>query len=336
MRSTPNPMTRSTRYVNMTRAVRGSALISESRISRRSMPLNALRAFESVATYGGFGAAGKALWTSPSSLSRHVSAAEKFCGAPLFDRRLTPLVLTAAGRRLLAALRNSFDRIEETLQEIRTGGENCKRILRLQMPQSIAAQLAMAALREYTRSNSDVDIEVVTPGDVTPESNDFDIAVVRLEAGDAKLGAERLWQLRFSVVCHPDVIARAAPLDLQAFIDANVIAHVRSKGMPPHHGWHRFIASIGMPQADIRRGPIFDSDFLAKQYLLSGEGIALLDIHLFADEIRAGRLLRPFEYELTDGSGYYLISRSGSSNDPTLSRFRSWLHSRLGNRTAKQ
>jgi DNA-binding transcriptional LysR family regulator len=336
MRPIPSSMSRSTRYVSITPAVRGAALITEPRISRRSIPLNALRAFESVATYGGFGAAGKALWISPSSLSRHVSTVEAFCGSPLFDRRLTPLVLTATGKRLLAALRNSFDKIEEALQEIRTGDEDCKRILRLQMPQSIATHFAMPALREFTRSNSDMDIELVTPGDITAGSGDFDVAVVRLEAGDVKLGAEHLWQPRLSVVCHPDVIARAPPLELQDFIDANVIAHVRSKGMPPHHAWNRFIVSAGMPHIDVRRGPIFDSDLLARQYLLSGEGIALLDIYLFADEISAGRLVRPFGHELADGPGYYLISRPGGSDDPRLSRFRSWLLSCMGNRSAKQ
>ena len=53
---------------------------------------------------------------------------------------------------------------------------------------------------------------------------------------------------------------------------------------------------------------MFDTAVLAVQYALSGEGIALVDTYLFGDYIAHGRLVKPFERQLDDGYGYYLIT----------------------------
>jgi DNA-binding transcriptional LysR family regulator len=309
-----------------------SMFIAVPPITRRSLPLNALRAFESVAKHGSFAAAGKALWISPSALSRHVSALERFCGAPLFDGRLTPLALTMTGERLLATLRKSFDRIEGTLQDIRTRDDVPKRSLRLQMSPSVAAQVAMPALHDFIRCRANIDVELITPTGTTLTPADFDVAVACLQPDKVPPAAERLWESRLSLLCHPTLLDDIGHLDLADFIDASVVAHVRLEGMPRHHVWTEFTRRAGIGHINVRRGPIFDSDMLAKQYVLSGQGIALLDTYLFADEISARRLVKPFETALADGSAYYLISHADDRDDPAISRFRSWMLAHLGSK----
>jgi DNA-binding transcriptional LysR family regulator len=324
------PMTAPGVFARMT-AAQEPVFIAVSPITRRSLPLNALRAFESVAKHRSFAAAGKALWISPSALSRHVSALERYCGAPLFDGRVTPLELTATGERLLSTLHKSFAKIEETLQDIRTNGDIRKRpTLRVQLPPSVAAQLAMPTLRDFVRCIADRDIEITTSIGTVPAPADVDVAVVRLEADKVVPPAERLWEPRLSILCHPSLIGEGRRLDLAQFIDANAIAHIRPEGMPRYHVWTEFTRRAGIHHVDVRRGPVFDCDLLAKQYVLCGQGIALLDTYLFADEIRAGRLVKPFESELADGSAYFLISHADDCDDPVISRFRSWILSRLG------
>ncbi|MEA3198087.1 MAG: LysR family transcriptional regulator, glycine cleavage system transcriptional activator [Gammaproteobacteria bacterium] len=311
-------------------AAQEPAFVAVAPITRRSLPLNALRAFESVAKHRSFAAAGKALWISPSALSRHVSSLERFCGSPLFDGRVTPLALTPTGLQLLSTLRKSFAKIEETLQDIRTRDGVHKRALRARMPPGVAAQLALPALRDFVRCSGERDIELTTSTGAMSTPADFDLAVVRLGADTVAPMAERLWEPRFSILCHPNLVDAGTHLDLAQFIDANAIAHIRPEGMPRHHVWTEFLRQAGIHHVDVRRGPVFDCDILAKQYVLSGQGIALLDTHLFADEISAARLVKPFETELTDGSAYFLISHADDCDDPVVARFRSWILSRLG------
>jgi DNA-binding transcriptional LysR family regulator len=66
------------------------------------------------------------------------------------------------------------------------------------------------------------------------------------------------------------------------------------------------------------------------QYALSGQGVALCDPHLFYEEIRQGRLVKPFEAALDDGYGYYLITHPEALGDTAIALFRSWLIERFG------
>ena len=75
---------------------------------------------------------------------------------------------------------------------------------------------------------------------------------------------------------------------------------------------------------------MFDTATLAVQYALSGEGVALVDENLFADEIRSGQLVKPYEGTLDDGYGYYLITQPEALSDTAVALFRSWLIERFG------
>jgi DNA-binding transcriptional LysR family regulator len=75
---------------------------------------------------------------------------------------------------------------------------------------------------------------------------------------------------------------------------------------------------------------VFDTALLAAQYALSGQGIALVDTHLFAEEIRSGRLVKPFDATLDNGYGYYLLTHPEGLADTAIALFRSWLIERFG------
>ena len=79
---------------------------------------------------------------------------------------------------------------------------------------------------------------------------------------------------------------------------------------------------------------VFDTAVLAAQYALGGQGIAVLDTNLFAEEIRHGRLVKPFEATLDDGYGYYLITHPEGLADTAIALFRSWLIGRFGSGAA--
>jgi len=81
----------------------------------------ALRAFEAAARHLSFTRAAKELFVTQSAVSHQVKALEEDLGVRLFLRLTRQLRLTEAGESLLAVLRDSFDRIEETVGKMRTG-----------------------------------------------------------------------------------------------------------------------------------------------------------------------------------------------------------------------
>ncbi len=304
--------------------------MAKTTIDRRWLPLNALRAFEGVARHSSFTAAANALLISQSALSRHVIALEKLIGAQLFERRPHSLVLTKAGQHLLPAVMKSFDRLEYALDDIRNEGAAALRTLRVQMPPTFAAHLAVPILRDFRAAAAEVEIDLVSPYGVGPPPGDVDVAVVYSKPTVTDLVKDLLWPVRLSVLCHPNIAVRCEGLSLPEFIESNELVHVRLSDSPRHHLWSQFIRQAGLHSLNIERGLVFDTALLAVQYALSGEGIALLDTYMFGDYIRTGRLVKPFEDILDDGYGYYLITHPEALSDTAVALFRSWLIERFG------
>jgi DNA-binding transcriptional LysR family regulator len=302
----------------------------KSQIDRRWLPLNALRAFEGVARHSSFTAAANALLISQSALSRHVIALEKLVGAQLFDRRPHSLQLTKAGQHLLPAVTKSFDRLEYAIDDIRSDSAVGARTLRVQMPPSFAAKFGVPLLRDFRQAASDVEIDLVSPYGVGAPLNDVDVAVVYAKPAVTDLVADLLWPVRLHVMCHPEVAARAAGKSLREFLDAQELVHVRITDQPRHHLWLQLARATNLVGVNVERGLVFDTAMLAAQYVLSGAGVALLDGHLFSEYLKDGSLVRPFDDELDDGYGYYLLTHPEALSDTPVALFRSWLIERCG------
>ena len=90
-----------------------------------------------------------------------------------------------------------------------------------------------------------------------------------------------------------------------------------------------FVRSIGRPDIAVDRGLVFDTQQLAAQYAMMGDGLALLDPLLFHEEIKAGRLVRPFDLWLDEGYGYYLTTHPEDLSNEAVALFRSWLIARF-------
>jgi len=305
-------------------------------LDRRWLPLNALRAFEGVARHLSFTAAANALLISQSALSRHVIALEKLIGTQLFERRPHALVLTKAGQTLLPAVMKSFDRLEYALDDIRNDALTHVRTLRVQMPPSFAVHLAVPILRDFRRAAAEVEIDLVSPHGVGPPPGDVDVAVVYSKPTVSELVTDLLWPVRLRLMCHPSVAARHQGKSLADFIAANELIHVRISDMPRHHLWTQFVRQANLGSLPVERGLVFDTAVLAVQYVLSGEGVALLDSYLFDDTLRTGSLVSPFEHSLDDGYGYYLTTHPEGLSDTAIALFRSWLIERFGTASAKE
>jgi DNA-binding transcriptional LysR family regulator len=304
--------------------------MAKTSIDRRWLPLNALRAFEGVAKHNSFTAAANALLISQSALSRHVIALEKLIGVQLFERRPHALVLTRAGQLLLPAVMKSFDRLEYALDDIRNENATSVRTLRVQMPPSFAAHLAVPILRDFRRAAPEVEIDLVSPYGVGPPPGDLDVAVVYSKPTVTDLVRDLLWPVHLIMLCHPDVAALHQGKSLAEFIECNELVHVRLSDSPRHHIWTQFVRHANLGGLNVERGLVFDTAVLAVQYALSGEGIVLVDSYLFGDHVRSGGLVRPFEEGLDDGYGYYLITHPDALSDTAVALFRSWLIERFG------
>jgi DNA-binding transcriptional LysR family regulator len=306
-------------------------------IDRRWLPLNALRAFEQVGRHLSFTAAANALSVSQSAVSRHVIALEGLLGTALFERRPGAFALTDAGAALLPVVRKSFDRIEQALNDVVNERGAKTRMLRVQLPPTLAQWLAVPILRNFRRVCPDVILDIESPNHVGLPSRDTDAAVIYAKPHVSDRVSNLLWMERLTPMCHPDVAARAnghdVATDLAPFLAGAELLHGKLEGEPRHKLWHMLVRQAGL-NVDVERGLVFDTAALAAQYVLSGEGVALLDRRMFAAELDSGRLVAPFDVVLEAGYGYYLTIHPEDLADPAIARFRSWMIERFGMTTA--
>ena len=168
---------------------------------------------------------------------------------------------------------------------------------------------------------TDVDIDLISPYGVGPPLGDVDVAVVYSRPTVTDLVTDLLWPERPGILCHPNIAARHAGKSLGDFIEANEIVHVRIADLPRHHVWSQFARQAGLGPINYERGLVFDTAVLAVQYAMSGQGLALVDPNLFQEEIRTGRLVRPFAVAVDDGYGYYLITHPEGLGDTAIALF---------------
>ena len=290
---------------------------------RRWLPLNALRAFDAVGRHLSFTAAAHALNVSQSAVSRHVIGLEELLGLQLFERRPQSLTLTKAGSSLLPTVRGSFDRIEQALNDVvRDGGG--LRTLRLQLPPSFAQKLALPILQGFRREFPDIFVDVSSVGFTGAPRMETDIAVIYDRPRTGVAVSDLLWMSRVAPACSPQLAIRHAGKTLKAFVAENELLHVKLEGEPPGFIWEAFSRHFGL-DVHIGRGLAFDTAALAAQYAATGEGVALLDVDLFAQDIATGAVVTPFVETFMDGYGYFLNLAAEDLADPVISVFRAWM-----------
>jgi DNA-binding transcriptional LysR family regulator len=298
-------------------------------MDRRWLPLNALRAFEAAGRHNSFTAAASSLLVSQSAVSRHVIGLEDLIGVQLFDRKPHQLSLTEAGRRLLPVVTKSFDRIDEVIEEVRADKGTPRRSLTVTLPHTFAHQLAVPILRDFRRDYADIKIEIASRPAPGPMDRGAEIAVVYSEPRVTDRVLDLLWMEKLTVLCHPDIAARARDQTLGQFLASNDLLKVAIDDRPRNQFWEMTVRSVGCPEVNVDRGLVFDTSQMAVLYAMSGEGLALVDPLLFQDELASGRLVRPFDFQIDDGFGYYLAIHPDDLGDTAVSVFRSWLISRF-------
>jgi DNA-binding transcriptional LysR family regulator len=295
-------------------------------MDRRWLPLNALRAFEAAGRNRSFTAAAQSLLVTQSAISRHVIGLEDLIGVPLFDRKPHQLALTEAGRKLLPVVTKSLDRIDEVLEEIRADKEGTpRRSLSISLPHTFAAQLAIPLLKDFRAEHPEIGLDIDSRIATGPLERGADVAVVYSEPRVTDSVLDLLWMVRLTILCHPDVAARAEAGDIRRFVAANDIVHVRLGDRPKTYCWDLFTRHAGIADARVDRGLVFDTAQMAALYAMSGEGLALVDPLLFQEELASGRLVRPFDLEIDDGFGYYLATDADDLGDTAIAVVRAWI-----------
>jgi len=297
-------------------------------MSRRLPPLNALRAFEAAGRHLSFSKAAEELHVTPAAISHHIKGLEEQLGVALFRREPRRLLLTDAGQRALPGLREAFDRMATTLAEIEQSAEG--ELLTISATPSLASKWLLPRLRHFRRANPELEVRLDASAHLVDFSRETDVDVgIRHGTGDYP-GLEVEWLMTTSrtPVCAPTLLDGPNPLRTPQDLRHHTLLHVPWQCCgATDPDWPEWLASAGVTDVDAERGPRFNEYAYAIQAAVEGDGVVLATDVLVADDIAAGRLVKPFGSGLAGETpfGYYLVYPPAKARVKRVKRFREWL-----------
>jgi LysR family glycine cleavage system transcriptional activator len=292
---------------------------------RRLPRLNALRAFEAAGRHASFGAAARELAVTASAVSHQIAELEARLGVRLFRRLNRAVQLTDAGRAALPALSQGFDLLAEGVARARRG--DLPGLLTVTTSPGLAAKWLMPRIERFRARHPGIDLRL----DASMRLVDFareDVQVaIRYGAGRYPgLHVELLIRSEAFPVCAPALArgpgALRAPADLAR---ATLIHDESPAGDPSYPDWGMWLRAAGVAGVDAERGPRFTAVNLAVDAALAGRGVLLGRSVFVADDLAAGRLVRPFGAALPLDFSVFLVIPPAQRERPAVAAFRDWV-----------
>lgn len=289
---------------------------------RPYLPLKALRAFESAARHLSFTRAAQELNVTQAAVSQQVRQLEERLGAPLFKRLPRGLGMTDEGMALRPVLTDAFDRIEAVLRQFEGG--HFHEVLTVGVVGTFAVGWLMPRMKAFQDAHRFVELRLLTHNNVVDlAAEGLDLAIRFGDGTWPGLVASHLLEAPLSVLCAPEIAERLqGPEDLA---DETLLRSYRADD------WPNWFAAAGIPPRPVR-GPVFDSSRLMVEAAVQGDGIALAPPVMFEQELRTGRLVRPFAIEVKAGS-YWLVWQKSKAETPAMRAFGEWILAAAGENT---
>jgi LysR family glycine cleavage system transcriptional activator len=289
-------------------------------MKRTLPPLNGLRAFEAAARHMSFTDAAHELNVTQAAISHQVRGLEQRLGLKLFVRRNRSLLLSEAGQAYLPSVRAAFDQLNEAteklLQKDRGGS------LTVTTTTSFAVKWLVPRLGGFQRSHPEIDVRVSTGTSLVDFSReDVDIGIRYGRGHWGTLMAERLVTEDVMPVCAPSLVKGPNGLRKPADLKRFTLLHIGSFT----DDWQVWLTAAGIKGIDATRGVSFDFPLAAYQAAMDGLGVALGRQPLVDPDLKAGRLVVPFEFKRSSDFAYYLVYPPEAIRRRKIKAFRDWV-----------
>ena len=270
-------------------------------VSRRNLPLNALRAFEVAARHCHLRHAAEELGVTHGAVSRQVRQLEESLGVELFDRSRNRLTLTAAGRRLMSTVSDALDRITESTLYL--DPESVAGTLVVAATPSITTGWLLSLIRQFNETYPEIELRLVNIGpqqrDLPPETS---VAICFGEPDAPQKVIRELFRERYFPVCSPALLRADAPINKPADVLHYPLIHDQ------HERWQRWLARHSLSPAMARQSLHLEEAFQVLSAAREGCGIGLADRIEVSRDLRNGSLVALSEDTVEARHSHYLVT----------------------------
>lgn len=285
-----------------------------------SLPsLNGLRAFEAAARHMSFTKAAAELNVTQTAVSHQIRRLEAELGVHLFLRLAEGLALSEEGQAYLPGIRAAFQELRYSTAQLLEGRH--KSVLTISTLVSVASKWLLPRLPSFQQAFPGIDVRISASTELVDFRKSAIDAAIRYGRGDWKgLQADFLMSDEIFPVCSP---ALAKTLSTPADLARHTMLQV--SGVTADD-WSTWLSAAGQP-LQLAEGPrlTFDLAMMAVQAAVDGQGVCIGRSTYVEDDLRAGRLVVPFDLRLKDESGFYLVTPRETAQAKKIVAFRTWL-----------
>jgi LysR family glycine cleavage system transcriptional activator len=294
--------------------------------AKRSLPLNALRAFEAVSRHLHVGTAAQELNVTPSAVSHLIKRLEDDIGVKLVKKSGRNIALTPAAEKMSPELQEIFGNLKRVVGVARTA--TGKDRLTVSVRPYFSVKWLAPRLNKFWNAYPAVELRL-----------HHSIQQVDFRAEQVDLAIEWSRGDRPGVEHHLLIPGELTPVFSPKMDDADKIsspADLLKYALlkeTDHDSWADWFAFAGLEQAysSIAQFPkthFIDDSNVRHQAALDGLGVELSSRRLLKQEISEGVLLAPFELSLNSFS-YYLVAPKNEESSILATCFKRWILSEV-------
>lgn len=293
-------------------------------LDRRTLPLSALRAFESAGRHLHLGKAGNELGVTHGAISHQVRALEQKIGVKLFTRANNRLRLTSAGEQLLRSVSAGFDRIVDGALHLNP--DSLAGELSIGCTHTSGSSWAVKHIMQFQEHYPQMEIRVT---EIRPQQreipSEIDIAICY---GKPDVGDRRL-----EILITPPVYPVCSPTFL--FAQEAIETPLQLTQLPlledNQNSWPRWFEAMNVQVPNTIRQTRFFSTALSLTAARSGFGVALCNPLEVQDDLREGRLVKVLDDSMPESHKYYLLSDVAERQSLRAQLFEQWLKNVMSN-----
>ena len=287
-------------------------------LDRRTLPLYALRAFESAGKHLHMGLAGEELGVTHGAISHQVRSLEEQLAVKLFDRVGNRIRLTDSGQRLLIAVQSGFETILEGtlhLDPNTLAGD-----LVVGFTQTAGVSWVAKQLCEFSIRYPQVDVRTV---EIRPQQKsiprDIDIAIC--------YGKPNYEGRRLEALSSPPIFPVCSPRLLNGKKKVSRASHLTQFPLlyDSQNSWDRWFSEfdVDLP-IEIKQLQFFSTN-LTISAARAGYGVALCNLFEVQDDLKEGRLIQLLDRTISETQSYYLVADLSDKQLLRARLFEEWI-----------
>ena len=283
-------------------------------------PLNALKAFDSVARHESVSHAANELCVTPGAITKQIQHLESFLGVPLFIRRHRQIILNEQGKIFQRAVSKALLEIQNATNSIKGSAQN--NTLKMRSYSTFSIRWLIPHAPKFLSANPEISLELTTSLDPVDFARDNIDCAIRLGSGDwPNATSTKLIDNVIVPVCSPEYLKGKKMKTPKDLLGCNLL-HIKRRP----NDWNLWFSGIGLSVDVMPQGMMCENSEIAYSAAKEGLGIAMAQYFLVESELTSGKLICPLPKFLNrENFTYYLLTPLGKNESQQAKDFRTWL-----------